>query len=87
MQSLKQQGRTKEELVAKLPAIEKFNKMGDEVRELSMEKILLKNDIVEQNQRWLKETKANQSKQTENRKKAISPFSLEKVAKTHFANW
>ena len=54
-----------------MPAIKKaFNILGDDIIELSTEKDVLKNQIVEYDQKWLEESKAKLLKHINDEKRA-----------------
>ena len=70
-QSLSTQAKKGEQLTSMMPAIEKaFNVLGDDIIELSTENDVLKNQIVEYDQKWLEESKAKLLKDIDDEKRA-----------------
>ena len=70
-QSLSTQAKKGEHLTSMMPAIKKaFNVLGDDIIELSTENDVLKNQIGEYDQKWLKESKAKLLKDINDEKKA-----------------
>ena len=70
-QSLSTQAKKGEQLTAMMPAIKKaFNILGDDIIELSTENDVLKNQIGEYDERWLKESKAKLLKDIDDKKRA-----------------
>ena len=70
-QSLSTQAKKGEQLTSMMPAIKKaFNVLGDDIIELSTENDVLKNQIVEFDQKWLEESKAKLLKDIDDDKRA-----------------
>ena len=69
--SLSTQAQKGEQLTAMMPAIEKaFNVLGDDIIELSTENDLLKNQIGEYDQKWVRESKEKLLKDINDEKRA-----------------
>ena len=70
-QSLSTQAKKGEQLTSMMPAIKKaFNILGDDIIELSTENDVLKNQLGEYDQKWLKESKAKLLKDINDEKRA-----------------
>ena len=70
-QSLTTQAKKGEQLVSMMPAIKKaFNLMGDDIVELSVENESLKNQIGDNDEKWLQESKAKLLKDINDEKRA-----------------
>ena len=70
-QSLKTQAKNGEQLVSMMPVIKKaFILMGDNLVEFSVDNESLKNQIGEQNEKWLQESKVKLLKEIDNEKRA-----------------
>ena len=70
-QSLSTQAKKGEQLVSLMPAIKKtFNVLGDDIIELSIENVALKNQIGDYHEKWLEESKAKLLKDINDEKRA-----------------
>ena len=70
-QSLSTRAKKGEQLTSMMPAIKKpFNKLGDDIIELTVENDILKNQIGDYNQKWLDESKAKLLKDINDEKRA-----------------
>ena len=70
-QSLSTRAKKGERLVAMMPAIKKaFNLLGDDIVDLSTENDALKNKIGDNDEKWLKESKAKLLKDIDDKKRA-----------------
>ena len=70
-QSLSTQAKKGEILTSMMPAIKKaFNVLGDDIIELSTENDVLKNQIGENDQKWLEESKAKLLKDINDEKRS-----------------
>ena len=70
-QSLSTKAAKGEQLVSMMPAIKKaFNLLGDDIVDLSTENDALKNKIGDYDEKWLQESKAKQSKDIDDKRRA-----------------
>ena len=70
-QSLTTQAKKGEQLVSMMPTIKKaFNLMGDGIVDLTVENDALKNQIGENDEKWLQESKAKLLKDIDDKKRA-----------------